>query len=416
MYILSGRRRSEFLACPELVRMSEGSETPELLLKTTMLSARYLLRSPILRVAVMRVHGHLLYGLLFNDGNAEDAVRWSLVEEPDELDRVRELSSHGSVRVAVFNEAAVCVVTGDCTVSNVPTLLLSLCEGVTPYPFRRGGVDPETTDEANLRLDRLLKGTLPPSNGVFVDVLPPTTWTPILNHFATNSARSGLVSLLDADEGGQQEALAHWLLDELSPEGVIRGAQVDERGNVRELTDILLTHRYGNVLLESKALSLLSRPTLPPREKLAKQIVSHVCKAARQLSGAALNITEGLSIMDQEGNIVKVDRAQPPHLIILIPDLSLLAGREEVGLWFFQSVMEKTSGFLHILDPSELLRGVQAGSMIAARGQTTTSMMAFEYWLIKRAEHLVEIGHPHFHMLLRFDDEQTDDEPPRPLR
>jgi hypothetical protein len=126
---------------------------------------------------------------------------------------------------------------------------------------------------------------------------------------------------------------------------------------------------------------------------------------------AARNIAAGLCIMDQEGNIIKVDRTQPPHLVILIPELSLIAGREEVGIPFFQAVMQNTRGFLHILDPIELLRIVQAGSMIAARGRTTTPMMAFDNWLTRRAEHLVQVGHPYFHVLLRFDEEQADEQP-----
>ena len=73
--------------------MGEGGETPVLLLKTRTLSAKYFLRSARLRVAVMRVREHLLYGLLFNDGNSEDAVRWSLFEEPHELEGLRALSS-----------------------------------------------------------------------------------------------------------------------------------------------------------------------------------------------------------------------------------------------------------------------------------------------------------------------------------
>jgi hypothetical protein len=409
MYILTGRRRDEFLACPQLVRMGEGTDPSVLMLKTTTLSAKYLLRSAKLRVAVLRVRGYSLYGLLFNDGHLEEAVRWSLFEEPHELESLRALSSHGTMRLAVFNEAAVCVAIGDCTVSNAPASLLALCQDVNPYPFRPDGVDSSTADEADARLEQLLKGTLSADEGIFVDVLPPATWWPVKNHFITNNAASGLVSLFDADEGGQQEALAHWLLDELSPEGAIRSPQVDERGNVRELTDILLTHPYGNVLFESKALSLLARTTLPPRDRLAQQTVSHIDKAARQLAGAARNIAAGLCIMDRKENIIKVDRTQPPHLVILIPELSLIAGREEVGIPFFETVMQNTRGFLHILDPIELLRIVQAGSMIAARGRTTTPMMAFDNWLMRRAEHLVQTGHPYFHVLLRFDGDLEDD-------
>ena len=74
--------------------------------------------------------------------------------------------------------------------------------------------------------------------------------------------------------------------------------------------------------------------------------------------------------------------------------------------------MQNTRGFLHILDPIELLRIVQADSVIAARGQTTTPMMAFDYWLMRRAEDLVQNGHPYFHVLLRFDDERAGELPP----
>jgi hypothetical protein len=411
MYVLTGRRRDEFLACPQLVRMGEGTDPPVLMLKTTTLSAKYLLRSAKLRVAVLRVREYLLYGLLFNDGHLEEAVRWSLFEEPHELERLRSLSSHGTMRLAVFNEAAICVAIGDCAVSNAPASLLALCQDAKPYPFRPDGVDSSTADEADSRLVQLLKGTLSADEGTFVDVLPPATWSPVKNHFITNNAASGLVSLFDADEGGQQEALAHWLLDELSPEGAFRNPQVDERGKMRELTDILLTHPYGNVLFESKALSLLARTTLPPRDRLAQQTVGHIEKAARQLAGAARNIAAGLCVMDGKGNIIKVDRTQPPHLVILIPELSLIAGREEVGIPFFHAVMQNTRGFLHILDPNELLRIVQAGSMIAARGRTTTPMMAFDNWLMRRSEHLVQAGHPYFHVLLRFDGDFEDDQP-----
>ncbi|WP_116807318.1 hypothetical protein [Steroidobacter cummioxidans] len=401
MYILSGRLRDEFLACPELVRMGEDNAGPVLLLKTTTLSAKYLVRSLRIRVAVMRVREFLLYGVLFYDGDAEEAVRWSLYEEPHEVEALRGLSTRSSVRLAVFNEVATCSTSGDCAVSTSASIG-ALCAGVKPYPFSPSGVDAETTEEANGRLGRLIDGTLPQSEGVFLDLLPPSEWTQINSHFITRSAASGFVSLFDDDEGGQQEALAHWLVGELAPDGIFRSPQVDERGKPRELTDILLTHRYGSILFESKALSLLSRPDLPSRERLAQQTIRHVRKAARQLAGAARNIAAGLRVTDRAGKVVDVNRDQPPHLVILIPDLTLLAVSDEVGVPFYRSLMEDRKGLLHILDPSELLRIVQAGSMIAARSQETTPMMGLDYWLMRRAEQFVKTGHPAFHVLLRF--------------
>jgi hypothetical protein len=405
MYLLSGLLRDEFLACPELVRIGEGDGGPVLLLKTTTLSAKYLLRSLCIRIVVIRVHEFLLYGVLFNDGDTDEAVRWSLYEKPHEIETLCVLSTHSRVRLVVFNEAAVCTTSGDCTVSSAPAAVSSLCEGVKPCPFSRSGVDAETTQEANDQLGKLIAGTLPPGEGIVLDLLPPSEWAQVNSHFITNSAASGFISLFDNNEGAQQEALAHWLLGELAPDGIFRSPQVDERGKLRELTDMLLTHRYGNILFESKALSLLLRPDLPPRARLAQQTIGHVRKAARQLAGAARNIAAGLCIMDRDGNVVRVDRDQPPHLVILIPDLTLLAESDEVGIPFYRSFMKDTNGFLHILDPCELLRIVQAGSMIAARGQETTPMMGLDYWLLQRAEHFMKCGHPAFHVLLRFDEE-----------
>lgn len=405
MYILSGLLRDEFLACPELVRMDKSDGCPILLLKTTTLSAKYLLRSLRIRIAVIRVREFLLYGVLFNDGDAEEAVRWSLYEEPHEVETLRVLSTQSKVRLVVFNEAAVCTTSGDCTVCSASAVVSSLCEGVKPYPFSRSGVDAETTEAANGHLGKLIAGTLPPSEGILVDLLPPSEWAQVNSHFITSSAATGFVSLFDNNEGAQQEALAHWLLGELALDGIFRSPQVDERGKRRELTDMLLTHRYGNILFESKALSLLSRPDLPPRARLAQQTIGHVRKAARQLAGAARNIAVGSCIMDRDGNVVRVDRDQPPHLVILIPDLTLLAESDEVGIPFYRSFMKDTKGFLHILDPCELLRIVQAGLMIAARGQETTPMMGVDCWLVRRAEQFVKCGHPTFHVLLRFDEE-----------
>jgi hypothetical protein len=37
--------------------------------------------------------------------------------------------------------------------------------------------------------------------------------------------------------------------------------------------------------------------------------------------------------------------------------------------------------------------------------QTTTSMMALNYWLIRRAEDLLKTSHQNFEALLRFEDE-----------
>jgi hypothetical protein len=95
------------------------------------------------------------------------------------------------------------------------------------------------------------------------------------------------------------------------------------------------------------------------------------------------------------------------HLIILIPELSLLSVSTENLMPLYQEVMQASGGFLHILDPVELLRMVQAARAIAKAGKTITPIMAFDYYLMRRAERVIEVGHPNVAQLLRMEPART---------
>jgi hypothetical protein len=102
-----------------------------------------------------------------------------------------------------------------------------------------------------------------------------------------------------------------------------------------------------------------------------------------------------------------VERGKPAHAIVLIPDLHLIDDRSAYGLEFIRDFVKATAGFPHLLDLSELLRVVQAAEMISARGKTATTMMAFDYYLTKRAERALEAGTLCIEVLLRFADEEV---------
>jgi hypothetical protein len=63
--------------------------------------------------------------------------------------------------------------------------------------------------------------------------------------------------------------------------------------------------------------------------------------------------------------------------------------------------MKKTGAFLHLLDVAELLRMVHAAKIVAAKGKIITLMMAFDYYLLKRAEKAAEAKTLRISMLLR---------------
>lgn len=408
MYILSGRLRDEFLACPELVRFGEvdsHSRTVRLLVKTSTLAAKYLVRASRIQLAILRIGTFLLYGLQFADGDQEERIRWSLYEESHEIESLRSLVTETPLCIYVFTEVAVNIAFGTSVVHPPPGEFPVLLGSATPYPFRPDGVEERIAQVANEKMARLVDGTLPADEGCFVSISPPSDWNPVRNYLITNNASQSLVSLFDEDEGGQQESLAHWLSDNLDPDGAVRSPQVHSGQEIRELTDILLTYREGVFLIESKALSILSRTDLPTRSKLAANVVKHVRKAARQLVGASNSIRKGLAVTDSKGALIKVERSRPAHLIILIPDLELLRMSDEDWMSIYYEAMKASGGFLNILDPAELLRVAQAADSIAKRSKKITPMMALDYYLQQRTRHVIEVGHPDVNVLLRFDGE-----------
>ncbi|MGF1544002.1 MAG: hypothetical protein ACFB00_05825 [Parvularculaceae bacterium] len=232
-------------------------------------------------------------------------------------------------------------------------------------------------------------------------------WKAVYNHFITASASSSLIDLFDGDEGNQQEQLGVWLTDNLQPSGVHHSPQIPKDSGTRELTDILLSHEFGAVLIESKALSVLTRERLPDRAKLKRDVSGHISKAFAQLRGAIRALKSGVPVTSPKGNTLTVEREHPAHAIVLIPDLELVDDRAAYGMKFIRDFMGATGGFAHLLDISELLRIVQAAEMIAARGTTTTPMMAFDHYLIERAKKAADAGTLCIEVLLRLVDNET---------
>ena len=198
-----------------------------------------------------------------------------------------------------------------------------------------------------------------------------TDWNPLRNYFITMKASSSLIDLFDSDEGDQQEQLGIWLTDNLQHSGVYHSPQVPKGSGTRELTDILLSHEYGAVLIESKTLSVFARSRLPNRSKLKRDVSSHLNKAFAQLRGGIRAIKSGLPVTSPRGEPLSIERAQPAHAIVVIPDLELVDDRATYGVNFMKEFTEATGGFVHLLDISELLRIVQAVEKIVELGTTT---------------------------------------------
>jgi hypothetical protein len=130
-------------------------------------------------------------------------------------------------------------------------------------------------------------------------------------------------------------------------------------------------------------------------------MTKHVRKAIRQLSGAARSIRSDVNIYDAAGRKIDFNRAAPLQAVVLIPDLSLLAGSDEFS---GQKILEHTvqaKAFVQILDLAELFRIVQAAHMLAAKARRISLVQAFDAHLWNRFEEALKLQTPDFDFLLR---------------
>ncbi len=349
--------------------------------------------------------GRLLYALKVCDDGNDGGVLWSIAEREEELNGIRGLLRGEPLVSFLFNELAINVAWNDMPTSGELDRLSKWVDSAA-----LGRVDHAAMQTTiGPMIDRLHQSGVSDDEWLVLAVGGRTDWKAVHSHFITAGASASMIDLFDGDEGNQQEQLGVWLTDNLQPFGVHHSPQIPKGAGTRELTDILLSYEFGSVLIESKTLSVLARERLPDRAKLKRDVAAHIDKGFNQLRGAIRMLKSGAPVTSMTGATIEVERENPVHAIVLIPELGLVDNHDAYGIEFMSDFMEATGGYAHLLDISELLRIVQAAEMIAAHGKTTTPMMAFDYYLIERARKAADAGTLCIHVLLRFADEAADD-------
>jgi hypothetical protein len=380
--------------------MGRDGFEPTLLIKGSTLLLKYLVLGVRMQFALVRFNDRLLYGLKVYDDPQKAGLLWSVLEREEEKSALAALRRGEPCQTFLFNEVAANVASAAIAIDFAGADVMALVQGATT-----GRVDHNTVKVgASVLLDRVHSATKSDSELIIANIPGTTDWKQLRNVLITNRASSSLIDLFDTDEGNQQEQIGIWLTDNLHPTGTYHRPQIPKRKQTRELTDILLSYENGSFLIESKALSIFVRERLPDRAKLASDVTKHLAKAVSQLRGGIRKLKDGVSVATAAGDPIKVERANPMHAIVLIPDLDLIEDREEYGVPFIADFMKASGGFLHLLDTAELLRMVQAAEMIAARSTKITPMMAFDFYLMERAQKAIEAGTLCFEMLLRIKD------------
>lgn len=403
MHILADHYRSEFLATPQLFRIDhahgDGGQVPTLLLKASTLLLKYIVQGSSLELVLAKCEERLLYGVKVVDDAAKPAIIWSIAEHSAERDALVALAHAEKCPLFLFNELALDAAWTTINVKLPQKASTLIAEAEI------GPIDHSTLTQSAARvIDRIFYHSDADTDHCFAPLSPTHEWKETVNHYVTNRGTDSPVHLFNKDEGGQQEQLAVWLTDSLQLSGAVHSPQVPKGAGRRELTDLLLTYQLGTILIESKTLTVFNRAALPTRGALAGDVSKHIEKAVAQLRGAIRKLQQGAPVFDKSGAQLTVDRTQPVHAIVLVPDFDLIQDPNRYGKDFIADFMRATKGFIHLLDIAELLRVVQAAEMIAQRGTTTTPMMAFDYYLIERAKKTLVADMLSIEVLLRFTD------------
>src|SRR5690606_34605604 len=111
MHWLSSQNRSEFLACPQLIRFeyAKGRDEfePTLLIKGNTLLLKYIVLGAPMQLAFAMCGDRLLYALKVCDDGDNGGILWSLVERSEEMNGIRGLSRGQPLVAFLFNELAV---------------------------------------------------------------------------------------------------------------------------------------------------------------------------------------------------------------------------------------------------------------------------------------------------------------------
>src|SRR5687768_7463978 len=132
MHILATHHRSEFLATPELVRITLASRNdtlePVLLIKANSFNLKQLLFQKEIPIIIeVDELQRVAYGIQLQDESGPTSYLWSWVEESFELEALAALCRKDTLTAHLFNELAINVASsGDVVTMSAPTDLLDI--------------------------------------------------------------------------------------------------------------------------------------------------------------------------------------------------------------------------------------------------------------------------------------------------
>lgn len=383
MHVFSSANYQDFQSSSHLIRFDypygkDGREST-LLVQANTLLLKYIIQKSKIELLFTEIQNRLLYILRIWDDNEHPACLWSILERDDEYDALMMLVKGGTCQLFLFNELSITIAWKAFEFKESFELFQIISKCV------RGPVKQDSFHkDVSIYLNEIYSGEK--KDYLLFEIDNNDDWNFTHSSYITNQIQTSSLDISNDIEGNYQEQIALWLVDNIHPEGAFHSPQIPQGNGKREFTDLLLSYDKGCFLFESKALSILSRESLPTRAELIDDATKHIEKALKQLKGGIRHLHNGIQVFSKQGNEIQIERTKPAHCIIIVSDLSLIPINSLIDLKVIKDFMRETKSYIHLVDPSELKRIVQAANMIASSNKSITIIKAFDYYLLERAK------------------------------
>jgi len=328
------------------------------------------------------------------DDNEHPVSLWSILERDDEYNALMMLAKGGECQIFLFNELSINTAWKAIDFKESYELL-QLVEKCSKGPVKQD----DYKSEISIILDEIYAGQK--EKCLIFEIDNTADWNFSQSSYITNQIQTSSLDISRDIEGNYQEQVALWLIDNIHPEGAFHSPQIPHKNGRREFTDLLLSYENGCFLFESKALSILSRESLPTRAELVDDATKHITKALKQLKGCIRHLRNGTQVFTLQGEEIQLERTKPAHCLIIVSDLSLVPIDSLIDINVIKEFMSATNSYLHLVDPSELKRIVQAVSIISSKSKNVSLIQAFDFYLLERAKISIQKGTLNIEVLLK---------------
>lgn len=383
MHVFSSVNYQDFQSTLQLIRFDYpyGKEKREstLLVQANTLLLKYIIKKCKIELIFTEIHNRLLYILRIWDDNEHPVSLWSILERDDEYNALMMLVKGGVCHIFLFNELSITTAWKAIEFKESYDLF-QLVNKCSKGPVKQD----DFKKEVSIILNGIYAGRK--DNCLIFEIDNTEDWNYDNAIYITNQIQTSGLDISKDIEGNYQEQVALWLIDNIHPEGAFHSPQILHGNGRREFTDLLFSYDNGCFLFESKALSILSRDSLPTRAELVDDATKHIEKALKQLKGCMRQLRNGTKVFSLHGEEIKLERAKPAHCIIIVSDLSLIPNDSLIDLNVIKKFMGTTQSYIHLVDPSELKRIIQAANIISSSSRNISLIQAFDYYLLERAK------------------------------